>query len=148
MGSPLVPTQGSVYVDACAVIYAVEKVAPYGALLEPLWEAARLGEALIYTSELTLAEVLVKPLREGDSLLRDLFRDALLASQGMELIAVTRGVLERTAEIRAATGLRTPDAIHVSSARVSRCSHFVTNDPTFERVAGLRVLVLRDLLQP
>ncbi len=116
MGPLTVPTTGSVYVDACALIYAVEKVPPYCALLQPLWDAARLGHALICTSELTLAEVLVKPLRDGDALMRDLFREAILASEGTDPIPVTRSILERAAEIRAIAGLRTPDAIHAASA--------------------------------
>jgi len=143
MGPLKMPTTGSVYVDACVLIYAVEKVPPYCTLLQPLWDAARLGHCLICTSELTLAEVLVKPLREGDALMRDLFRETILASEGTDPIPVTRSVLEKAAEIRAIAGLRTPDAIHVASAQSAGCSCLVTNDPVFSRV-----LVLDDLLSP
>lgn len=37
MGQLILPGSGTVYVDTSPVIYAVEKVAPYAALLNPLW---------------------------------------------------------------------------------------------------------------
>ncbi len=37
MGTLILPASGRVYVDANAVIYAVECIEPYQTLLEPLW---------------------------------------------------------------------------------------------------------------
>jgi len=142
------PTNGLIYIDACAVIYSVERVEPYSTLLAPLWKSARRQTAEILTSELSLLEVLVRPLHTGNTALEALFRDLLLASQEVSLIPVSRAVIERAAAVRATTGLRTPDAIHVASARQSRCRSFVTNDPVFSRVAGLPTVILHDLLSP
>lgn len=148
MAALKVPESGLVYVDACVPIYAVEKVRPYCALLAPLWEAVKKQKALIVTSELTLLEVLVKPLREGDAVLQQSFRDALLHAAGVQLVPVALSVLEDAAEVRAATGLRTPDAIHAATAQQARCDSFVTNDPAFGRVSSLHVIVLRDIVSP
>ena len=41
MGSLTLPTGGLVYLDANGLIYSVERVEPYRALLEPLWQAAQ-----------------------------------------------------------------------------------------------------------
>lgn len=38
MGTLSIPTSGRVYVDANAVIYAVEHIEPYCLILEPLWQ--------------------------------------------------------------------------------------------------------------
>lgn len=45
-------------------------------------------------------------------------------------------------------GLRTPDAIHASTAIKSACALFLTNDPAFRRVPNLTVTFLSDLLTP
>ena len=37
MGPLILPTEGSVYVDANAIIYSVERVEPYRGLLAPMW---------------------------------------------------------------------------------------------------------------
>jgi len=57
-------------------------------------------------------------------------------------------ILERAAQLRAATNLKTPDAIHAATALEHGCTLFVTNDSTFRRVPGLPVTILADLLIP
>jgi hypothetical protein len=66
MGSLSLPASGSVYVDAAPVIYAVERHADYAPLLLPLWAAMDAQQIEVVTSELTLLETLIKPLRDGD----------------------------------------------------------------------------------
>ena len=46
MGQLTLPASGSVYIDADAVIYSVEKIEPYWTLLQPMWSAARLRAQL------------------------------------------------------------------------------------------------------
>ena len=41
MGPLILPTSGSVYVDANAIIYSVERVEPYYGLPAPMWEEVR-----------------------------------------------------------------------------------------------------------
>ena len=43
MGSLMLPTSGSVYLDTMAFIYTVERYPDYWPLLEPLWLAAQAG---------------------------------------------------------------------------------------------------------
>lgn len=38
MGRLSLPVSGLVYVDTNCVIYSVERIQPFGSLLEPLWE--------------------------------------------------------------------------------------------------------------
>ena len=66
MGSLSVPASGVVYVDTAPIIYTVERHADYEQLLLSLWEALDAGAIEVVTSELTLLETLVKPLRDGD----------------------------------------------------------------------------------
>ena len=43
MRSLILPTSGSVYIDANAIIYSVERIEPYRELLAPMWQKARAG---------------------------------------------------------------------------------------------------------
>lgn len=144
MGSLILPPSGPVYVDTNTVIYAVEKVEPYCSLLMPLWEAARASQLMIATSELTWLETPTKPLRDQNFALEALFR-AFLTAREVSLIAATLPIWEHAARIRG-LGLKTPDALHASTALATGCTLFLTNDSGFTRVSGLPVAILSKVL--
>ena len=145
MGPLILPTGGSVYIDANAIIYSVERIEPYRELLAPMWEEARAGQFTLTSSELVLLETLIKPLRDGNARLEMLFR-SILDSAEMNLFPATLATWEDAARIRAETGLATSDALHAATALRSDCALFVTNDADFRRVEGLPLVVLDDLL--
>ena len=144
MGPLILPTGGSVYVDANAIIYSVERVEPYRSLLDPMWEEARGGRFTLASSELIVLETLIKPLREGNAHLKMLFRSIFAAAE-MELVPATLAVWEDAARIRAETGLATPDALHAATALRTGCTLFITNDTDFHRVQGLPTVILDDM---
>ena len=109
-----------------------------------MWQQARTGQFVVVSSELVALETLVKPFREGDSILERLFRE-LFESIEVRLVPVTRRLLEEAARLRAATNLTTPDAIHAATALSEGCALFITNDRAFRRVDGLNVAVLQEL---
>ena len=146
MGSLTLPTGGSVYIDANAIIYSVERIEPYRELLAPMWHEAGAGRFALASSELVVLETLIKPLREGNARLEMLFRSIFAAAE-MDLIPATLAIWEDAARIRAVTGLKTPDALHAATALQAECTLFVTNDGDFRRVEGLPVAVLDDLVQ-
>lgn len=145
MGPLILPFGGSVYVDANAIIYSVERVEPYRGLLAPMWEEAKAGRFTLASSELVALETLIRPLRDGNTRLETLFR-SILAAEEMDLIPATLTTWTDAARIRAATGLATPDALHAATALGAGCALFVTNDTDFRRVHGLPIVVLDDLL--
>jgi len=53
-----------------------------------MWRQAQAGQFVIVSSELVILETLVKPLREGDMVLEQLFR-ALLHAREVQLIPTT-----------------------------------------------------------
>ncbi len=145
MGLLILPTGGSVYIDANAIIYSVERVEPYRSLLAPMWEEAKAGRFTLASSELVALETLIKPLRDGNTRLEMLFRSILAAAE-MDLIPTTLETWEYAARIRADTGLATSDALHAATALRSDCALFVTNDTDFRRVQGLPIVILDDLI--
>ena len=57
---------------------------------------------------------------------------------------LTRDQLRTAAQLRAATGLKTPDALQLAAALSAGCAAFVTNDRRIPAIRGMRVLQLGD----
>lgn len=145
MGSIAFSPGQQVFFDTNAIIYWVEDVQPYSDLLYPLTEAAMRGDVRITVSALSLLETLVAPLRRGDSRMIYRFREFLDALPGLERLAITDPVLEKAAELRAESSLRTPDAIIVATYLLAKCDLFVTNDARLKPVVGAGAVLLSEL---
>jgi predicted nucleic acid-binding protein len=145
MGSLSIRASGIVYVDTAPIIYTVERHADYEALLLPLWAAldARLIE--VVTSELTLLETLVKPLRDGNQVLIDDY-EKLLTATNIKMQPITASILQDAAKIRAITNLKTPDAIHAATALSVGSKQFITNDTDYRKLNSLFVVVLKEII--
>lgn len=147
MGALTLPASGLVYIDTMTLIYTVERYPAYLLLLEPLWRTAQTGSIEIVSSELTLMEALVGPLKSGNTILENAFEQALLGTN-MRLIPITQAILREAARLRATTKLRTPDALHAATAQQAACVLFVTNDAGFRGMVSLPLVILDDLLTP
>ena len=145
MGTLTLPSSGSIYLDTSAIIYSVERIDPYLTLLAPAWQQAESGQVVLVCSELAIAETLVRPIRERDLDLEAAFRNVFAAPE-VQVVPTTRRLWEEAARLRAATGLKTPDALHAVTALQAECALFITNDPDFRRVDELPVTILDDLL--
>lgn len=147
MGPLTFPERGPIYLDATSLIYGIERVEPFRSVIEPLWEQARMGRYRLITSELSILETLVRPLREANQALVELFRTALLGADEVDIIPATLQTWEEAAKIRAQWRLETPDAIHAATALLTDCTLFVTNDADFRRVPELPAIILGDLVE-
>ncbi|MEG4055584.1 MULTISPECIES: PIN domain-containing protein [unclassified Microcoleus] len=122
MGQLNLPSSATIYLDTQVIIYTVEANQNYYSLLLPLWLKFQAGEIELMTSELTLLETLVFPLKNANTIL---FRDyeQLLLSSEIQLVPITQSVLITAANLRANTNLKTPYAIMLRqpSLKAVRC---------------------------
>jgi len=136
------------YLDTNVIIYFVEGHLKYRPLLELLFEAID-GNALgAVTSELSLAEVLVKPLIERNSDVVQVYTGLLSSGSHLSVASIDRATLVRSAELRAQLGCRAFDAIHLATAGLADCDYFLTEDMRIRTPEGLRLLHLSELLAP
>jgi predicted nucleic acid-binding protein len=133
---------GPVGIDAAVFIYFIEEDARYLPDVRPLFLEADRGERLLVTSALTLLEVLVVPFRTGDRQLAERYENLITRSRGLRVMDVTRDQLRAAAQLRAATGVKTPDALQLVAALGAGCKVFITNDRRLPSIPGLRVLQL------
>lgn len=146
MGTLTLPASGPVYADSQIVIYTVDKHPVYASVCDPLWQAAQYRGLTVISSELTLMETLVGPLRTGNTTLAA-SRESLWNRANTMLRPISQGILREAARLRAAIpGLKTPDAIHAATALIAGCALFVTNDVGFRRVPGLPLAILDDVI--
>ncbi|MGH8284298.1 MAG: type II toxin-antitoxin system VapC family toxin [Steroidobacteraceae bacterium] len=96
------------------------------------------------TSAHTLLEVLVVPYRVGNRSLADRYEALLTRSRGIRIIDLSRDQLRAAAQLRAASGVKTPDALQLVAAPTTGCTTFVTNDRRIPAISGTRVLQLAD----
>lgn len=82
------------------------------------------------------------PIRVGNAPLADRYDAVLTQARGVHLIDITRDQLRAAARLRAATRIKTPDALHLIAAMSAGCRCFVTNDRRLPEMSGLTVLQL------
>jgi predicted nucleic acid-binding protein len=135
---------GAVGVDTAIVIYFIEEHPRFLPMILPLFREADQGKRSLVTSAITLLEVLVVPSRAGNRALADRYEALLTRSRGIRLIDTTRDQSRAAAQLRAATGVRTPDALQLVAALGSGCTSFVTNDRRLPDIPGLRIVQLEE----
>lgn len=139
MGPAVSPPR--VYLDTNLLIAAMEGP---GAVSDHAWwilEAIERGDIRGCTSELTLAEVLVHPLRNGDEGLVHAYEQIVRSSDGFDVIPIARDVLIQAARLRAGhRSLRLPDAVHLASALAASVGYFLTRDAKLASMCPIPVL--------
>jgi predicted nucleic acid-binding protein len=84
----------------------------------------------------------VVPYRAGNRQLADRYEALLTRSRGVRVADLTRDQLRAAAQLRAATGVKTPDALQLVAALAAGCTTFLTNGRRLPAIPGLRVLQL------
>jgi predicted nucleic acid-binding protein len=132
----------AVYLDTNIFIYMVEGYAAEQPFIRALAAAIDRQELVAVTSELTLAELLVKPLELGRADVVAIYEELLQHSDRLTVPPVDRATLIEAARLRARLGILLADAIHVATAALAGCAAFLTNDRRLKLPAGLALVGL------
>jgi predicted nucleic acid-binding protein len=131
-----------VYFDANVFIYLLEGYAELEDKLHAIRDSIRHRECRVFTSELTLCELLVPAFRTENAELIAAYRQFIEASGAFELVPTTREIWLRSSLIRAQFNLKTPDAIHIASAMTENCTVFLTNDRPIKSPRSIEIVLL------
>ena len=132
-----------VYLDANVIIRFIES---QDENLLFLFEQAAVGAVELVTSDFTLAEVLVAPLKTGDLQLASIYESFLAEDEFLAVAPVDRQVLRRSAEIRAQSKAKGPDALHIATADLRGCTVFLSADKRLALPPNLVQLDPADIL--
>ena len=118
----------------------------YKDVVNPIFGWLEESRARAVTSTITMLELLVQPYRLSDIDRVNRFFALLSTYPHLEWVAPTLEIADLGARLRAEHGLRTPDALQAATAISSRATGFASNDAAFQKVSGLDVVLLDDLL--
>lgn len=123
------------------IIAAAEKSSSFGPVQGLFFAHIDERRIEVVTSEITLAECLVKPFADKDIFAVEAYMAFLGEQPGLPVVPISRSILLSAARLRAETKLKLPDAIHVATAKWAECSAFITNDRGIRHEDGLRVII-------
>lgn len=127
-----------VLVDTAPLIHLLEDHPRFAPVFVGLFEAFEQGQIQIAVSTISLAELLVGPLKRGEDALARRYERALA---GFELLSVSPEIAATAARLRAKHGLRLADALQAATAVEHDAAALVTHDRDFSGLKGLRVLM-------
>lgn len=129
---------GLIYLDSCLLIYLAEGHAQWGAAVTQA--LAEVGDAHFGISPLVKSECLVGPLKRNAPVLEQAYLELF---ERLVPLAMPDTVDIQAAQLRACTGIRPRDALHLACAQQHRCDALWTNDECLAQVShGLAVNIL------
>ena len=132
-----------VLIDTSVWIYHLEGHATFGPPANRVLEAIEAGNTTAIVSELSLLELLVRPLSLGRQDIADEYELLLTNFPQVELRPVSRKVLLAAATLRARhVSLRTPDSILLATALEAGATAAITQDANWTGKTPLVILPL------
>jgi len=128
--------------DTCVWIYHFEQHPEYAELSNRILTAVAKKECRAVISELTLMELITGPLKLDRQDVADEYELLLLHYPNLTLEPITRDILLHAAQLRAAYGFGTPDAVILATAKEAGASLIVTNDQNWPGYTELSMLRL------
>jgi predicted nucleic acid-binding protein len=132
------PERALLLLDSAPIIYVLEGHPRFGPRFRPLFEAHAAGRVRFAVTTITVAEVLIGPLQNGDEALTRRYRAIL---ESWRLVELNVDIAESAARLRVAVRLRLADAVQAASALAVNAAALVTHDRDFSRVRSLRVIL-------
>ncbi|MFT7661448.1 MAG: putative nucleic acid-binding protein [Gammaproteobacteria bacterium] len=133
------------YLDTNIFIYLFEDHPKYQKQISKLIEHLDSIDCQLITSDITLAECLVKPYSDKDTDSVELYKENLQSSDFLQMISVTREILIKASYLRASLRNKMPDSIHVATALLEECDIFIGNDNGIKTPKEIRTIALSNL---
>lgn len=117
------------YLDTNILIALAEGADDLSRMLWEMVGSQKPDQFFLCTSELTLAELMVMPVRQKDDKLLRLYDNWLVSGGLFEVAPIDKPILWGAATIRARySTIKLPDAIHLSTALKMGCGHVLSAD--------------------
>jgi predicted nucleic acid-binding protein len=85
----------------------------------------------------------VKPFEKRNAELINVYDNWMITNSYLEVVPIARDLLFKAAHLRANDkSLKLPDAIHLTTARETRCHYFLTNDDRIKGPYGVEIAPL------
>jgi predicted nucleic acid-binding protein len=137
-------THSLLCVDTMVFIYLLDANPHYVELATAVFASIEQSVVHGVTSTLTLAEVLIAPLKQGNTQAVIDYELYLTNFPNLHLQPPTNEIARMAATVRATTGLKMPDAIQVATAIVTGAGAIISNDKQWRNKVTQPALILLD----
>jgi predicted nucleic acid-binding protein len=131
------PEEALLLVDSPPVLYILEDHPHFGPRFAPLFAAHAAGRLRFALTTITVAEVLIGPLRAGDDALAQRYRAIL---ESWRSVALSIDIAASAAQLRASLRLGLADAVQAANALAINAAALATHDRDFSRLRSLRII--------
>ncbi|HOO71590.1 MAG TPA: PIN domain-containing protein [Spirochaetota bacterium] len=131
-------------IDTSPIIYFIEESEKYLSVIQGIFEYGKKDGNQLFTSVITLSEVLTQPLKNNRNDLVEKYKNFLLSSDDFTVYSIDPLISEKSALLRARYSIRTPDAIQLAVGIENNATLFVTNDTKLKKIKEIDVFVLQD----
>ncbi|MEX2459683.1 MAG: PIN domain-containing protein [Paenibacillaceae bacterium] len=131
--------------DTNLFIYVFEQHPEFGEKAKMVLEHIEEGLVTGVASSVSLTEILVKPIREGNLTLEKQYKLLFSHFPNLTILPVDNVVAERAAYLRGKYNIKTPDALILAAALVANADLFITNDQRLETVREIKCVTLDQL---
>lgn len=134
-----------IFVDTNPLIYILDYLSPFHAKTNSFFEKCIINDSEFYTSTITDAEFIVKPLMEHQFDKISMYHD-FLNNFGFLKCFINEPIASRSAQIRVKyNGIKLADSLQLAAAIESECNIFLTNDKQLRQIEEIKVLLVDDL---
>lgn len=130
------------YFDTNLFIYLIEKHPAYAEEVTALIQHLDAIGCQVLTSELTLAECLVKPYADKDTDSQERYQQGIQSSPFLDVKPVSKDILVKSAQLRAELNNKLPDSIHLATAIEHGCDVFIGNDKSLKSNSEIQLHLL------
>ena len=132
--------------DTAPIVYFIEEHKEFGKITDEIFKVIKDdSEYRPFSSVITLIEVLTQPLRKSKMEVVEKYRQFLLNSSNFITYSIDPIIAQKSAELRAQYGIKTPDAIQLAGIE-NDGTLFVTNDRDLKKIKEIEVIVLEEYL--
>jgi predicted nucleic acid-binding protein len=133
-------------IDTSVFIYHVQANPRYLPATDRIFAWLERPSTIAVTSCISMTELLVQPIREGNEGRIGEFFALLTRYPHLEWVPASLQIAALAARFRSEHRLRTPDALQAATAVYSSATALITNDAAFRRLSEFQVLLMDELL--
>ena len=143
--SILLSDSKTIALDTNLFIYVFEQHPEFGEKAKAILEYIENGYVTAVASTVSLTEILVKPIREGNLTLEKQYKLLFSHFPNLTILPIDNVVAERAAYLRGKYNIKTPGALIVATALVANADLFITNDQRLETIKEIKCISLGQL---
>jgi predicted nucleic acid-binding protein len=136
----------SIFIDTAPIIYFIEEHPEFGQKVKSIFTYLNSGLIEVYTSVITLTEVLPKPIQINNQKLVKQFIRLLNNRKNFYLFDISKEVAIKAGELRGRYPfLKSMDALQLATAMEKKADIFLTNDFKLEQIKEITIWTMEDL---